>query len=442
MMKNFTYPQATKYLDDCLIFGIKPSLVRINKILDLMGKPQSKVDFIHVVGTNGKTSTAIMIANILYGQGVRSGFHISPHINEYNERMWSCGKEVPRKRFAGLLNDIFPYIERVNSLGLGGKMTQFEILAAMAFELAAREELKVMVLEAGMGGRWDATNAAYSCVAGLTDVSLEHTSILGKTIKEIAMEKVQVVKNEALVATLSKNEKVLSVLKERIRSKNARLFLPGVDFSLIRKEKKYLEGWSVDIKGINGKYLNLDIPLLGDYQPCNFSLALVLSELYLSTLGETINRDKLKKSISKLNVKGRFEIINRKPLVIADASHNPAGIESFVNNVTGNFSDKNIIIIFSVLKDKDYKKMLGRLLTVADKIILTSSNTSRSLGTCELKKEALKTINILKEGNDSVPDGIFEIDTIPNSLKYALKISKSNDIICITGSITNLGKVF
>ena len=185
-MRKFTYPQAVRYLDDCLIFGIKPSLIRINKLLELLGNPDRKADSIHIVGTNGKTSTTIMTANILYGHGIRCGFHISPHINEYTERLWFCGNQICRDRFASLLNDIFSCIDKVNMLDLGGPMTQFEIVAAMAFELASQENLQVMVLEAGMGGRWDATNAADSKIVGLTGVSLEHTEILGKTIKEIS----------------------------------------------------------------------------------------------------------------------------------------------------------------------------------------------------------------------------------------------------------------
>src|SRR5665811_491783 len=188
-MQIFSYSQATKYLDDCLVFGIKPSLVRINKILELQGNTHKKTDFIHVVGTNGKTSTSIIASHIIYKHRIRCGYHISPHINEYTERLWHCGAPITKERFAGLFNDIYPYIGKVNEMDLGGPLTQFEIIAAMAFKLACDECLDVMVLEAGMGGRWDATNAADSVVAGLTGVSLEHTAILGDTIKEIAIEK-------------------------------------------------------------------------------------------------------------------------------------------------------------------------------------------------------------------------------------------------------------
>ncbi|MBM3713749.1 MAG: bifunctional folylpolyglutamate synthase/dihydrofolate synthase, partial [Actinobacteria bacterium] len=203
-MKKFNFKQVTEYLDDCLVFGIKPDLARIKKILEITGEPQKKCDFIHVVGTNGKTSTTIMTANILKGHGLRCGYHISPHINYYTERIWIDGSDISRQDFEDIFNFIYPYIEKINSFNLGGPMTQFEIIAAMAFTAAADKKLDVMVLEAGMGGRWDATNAADSRVAGLTGVSLEHTSILGKTIGKIAAEKVEVIKKGATVATLSR----------------------------------------------------------------------------------------------------------------------------------------------------------------------------------------------------------------------------------------------
>jgi len=215
MMKKFKYHQVTRFLDECLIFGIKPSLVRIRKILELLNSPQKKVNFIHIVGTNGKTSTTVIVSNILYGHGIKCGYHISPHINEYTERMWICGRQVSRERFAEVFNEIYPYVEEVNKLDMEGPMTQFEIIAAMAFKLAEDEKLQVMVLEAGMGGRWDATNAADSKVVGFTGVSLEHTSILGGTISEIAIEKAQVIKRNSSVATLSTDNKVLSILQDK-----------------------------------------------------------------------------------------------------------------------------------------------------------------------------------------------------------------------------------
>jgi len=219
------YRQVSKYLDDCLIFGIKTNLVRIQKILELLGDPQKKTDFIHIVGTNGKTSTTRMTAAILKSQGIDTGYHISPHINSYTERIWANGRDISEKKFAGVFNAIYPIILEVNKMDLGGPVTQFEIISAMVFKFAENENIEVMVLEAGMGGRWDATNIADSKVVGLTGVSLEHTEILGRTIKDITREKVEVIKERVLVATTSADKEVLKVLNEKVENTGSGLFL-------------------------------------------------------------------------------------------------------------------------------------------------------------------------------------------------------------------------
>jgi len=440
-MKNFTYLQAAGYLDECMIFGIKPSLIRIKKIIEILGYPRQKTDFIHVVGTNGKTSTTIITAHILNGQGLRSGFHISPHITEYTERLWYCGGQITKKRFAKLLSDLFPHIREVNALDLEGPMTQFEIIAAMAFKLAWDEGLDAMVLEAGLGGRWDATNAVDSKVAGLTGVSLEHTSVLGGTIKEIAIEKSKVIKNGAVSATLSNDKDVLEVLEEQAYKTGSKLYIHGRDFSLDYKEKIFLEGWKVQVKGIYNTYKDLVVPLIGDYQPENLTLALVLSELYMHERGLVIEEQKLKKSLENIKVKGRFEILRKEPLVLADTSHNPEGIKNFVKNIRENFNERRKIIIFSVLKDKDYKIMLADIAGISDILILTSSNVKRSLSVEMLEKELQALVSGKKAELKKLPGEVYKINTISNSLNYALNISGRSDIICITGSITNLENI-
>jgi dihydrofolate synthase/folylpolyglutamate synthase len=154
----------------------------------------------------------------------------------------------------------------------------------------------------------------------------------------------------------------------------------------------------------------------------------------------------LRSSLKNLKVLGRFQIIKKIPLVIADTSHNPEGIKNFVKNIKECFNDFRKIVIFAVLKDKDYKKMTSSILEISDILILTSSKTDRSLYVDELEKEVKKAVEIKKQNKEEVdsgimPEEIYKIDNISNSLNYALKISKSSDIICITGSITNLENI-
>ncbi len=429
-------------MDDCLIFGIKKSLVRIEKILELLNNPQKKVDFIHIVGTNGKTSTTKMVAAILNHQGIRTGYHISPHINNYTERIWINGQEVSERKFTRIFNEIYSYIQEVNRMDLGGPITQFEIISAMAFKLAENENIEVMTLEAGMGGRWDATNIADSKVVGLTGVSLEHTDILGSTVREIALEKVEVIKEKALVATTSRHKKVLEILTGKVENTGSKLFLYGRDFYIQKKVNLGLEGWLLDIRGVKNIYRNLVLPFLGQYQPLNLLLAVVLAELYLEIRGKEINEEKVRESlsVSAIPIRGRFEIVREKPLMIADAGHNPEGIRNFVENMALYFGDRRKIIIFAVLKDKDYESMIEKIISVSNVLILTSSLNSRSLDVDRLEKVVEEKIKLLEDVSCR-PDKVYKMDTIENSIKFALKISGINDIICITGSITNLENI-
>ena len=431
------FHQVTTYLDDALIFGIKPSLIRINKILELMGGPQENADFIHVVGTNGKTSTTIMLAAILKNMGFKTAYHISPHIDSYTERIWLDGKNISQDGFTAAFKRIYPYIREVNLLDLGGPITQFEIISALAFEVARHENIQVMVLEAGMGGRWDATNAAPACVAGLTGVSLEHTDILGDTIEEITAEKVEVIKKGSRAATTSRDSRVTDILRKKAEDVGATYYIYGRDFRIKDMRSLGFSGWEVDMEGIYRSYPCIRLPLPGDYQPLNLSLAVCMAELFLDLKGKRLEPGNLQRSLSRIYVKGRFEILRQKPLVIADASHNPEGVDNTCLALEKYFKDKKKVIIFAVLSDKDYRYMIERVLETADVLILTSSGNTRSLGLEKLSREAV-TIMENRRGKGSVPAEIHAVDTVENSLNYSLKISDTNDIICITGSITNL----
>lgn len=432
------FSQVSKYLDDALIFGIKPSLTRINKILQLMGDPHKDTDFIHIVGTNGKTSTTVMLAEILKGQGLKSAYHISPHINSYAERIWIDGSDITEEKFADTFDGIYPYIEEVNSsLDLGGPITQFEIITAMAFVAAASSGTEVMVLEAGMGGRWDATNAADAKVVGLTGISLEHTQILGNTIPEIAAEKVEVIKKGARAATISNDHTVLDIIEKKASNMKADLYIYGRDFSISSRESRGLSGWKIGLEAVFGKYSGIEIPLIGDYQLLNLSLAVVLAELYMDTINRKLDGGLLNSSLAGIYIKGRLEMIRKDPLVFSDVSHNPEGMDKFSRLMEKYFRSKKKTIILAVLADKDYEAMLRKVLGTVDRLILTSSHTVRSLSVAKLQQ---KTAEIMEKSSSDIkmPAEVYAMDSVKNSLKFALKISGTNDIICITGSPANL----
>jgi dihydrofolate synthase / folylpolyglutamate synthase len=429
------YLEVCKYLDNALIFGIKPNLLRINSILDMLGNPHKKIEFIHVVGTNGKTSTTKITSAILNSHNCKAGYYISPHIHSYTERISIKGRDILHDDFAAVFNEIFPFIEKVNKTNIDGEMTQFEILTAMMFYSAYKEKLDVMVLEAGMGGRWDATNAANARVVGLTGVSLEHTGILGKTINAITKEKSEVIKSRCSAATTSTDAEVLKILEEKIMKTGSDFYKIGSDFAVKSIKKDDIDGFTVDVKGIYDTYENIIFPLPGDYQKSNMILAMALSELFLS---HKLNTEQINRGLTQTNISGRFQLMKISPVFIADASHNPEGIRNLAENLTDYFKRNRKIIIFSVLKDKEYKQMIKDVLSVSDVIILTSSHSERSLEIDLLEEEALRQLQKLKKEGGKNPEFVYKIDNIENSIKYSLNIALKNDIICLTGSITNL----
>jgi dihydrofolate synthase/folylpolyglutamate synthase len=314
-------------------------------------------------------------------------------------------------------------------------MTQFEILTAMMFYAAFKEKLDVMVLEAGMGGRWDATNAAYAAAAGLTGVSLEHTHILGKTIEKITKEKAEVIKSKCRIATSSTDAVVLRILKEKSIKTGSDLYEIGKDFTVKSIKEDTIEGFTADIKGIYDAYEDIRFPLPGDYQKSNLCLGIALSELFS---GRKLNTEKINQGLACTNISGRFQLMKASPVFIADASHNPEGVRNLASNLMKYFKNRKRIIIFSVLKDKEYEDMIEAVLPVTDIIILTSSYSSRSLELDLLEETVLRQSQKLKARGGKSPEFIYKIDNIENSIKYSLNIAAKNDIICLTGSITNL----
>ncbi len=433
-MVSLDYASVCNYLDSTQIFGIKPGLLRIDKILSLYKDPQKNMDFIHIVGTNGKTSVTKFTAAILHAHGIRSAYYVSPHVKGYTERISIAGAELSEQKFAQYFTELYPLIEEVNKMDLDGELSQFEILTALFFYAAFREKIQVAVIEAGMGGRWDATNAVKAKVVGFTDVSLEHTKILGNTISKITWEKAMVIKEKVSVVTTSKKKKVLEILRQRVQSTGSKLYIYGKDFKIEGLKKSLLEAQSLSIKGITADLKDLSLPLMGDYQAYNLALSTALCELYLKSAGIRISREAVNCGARTSKIYGRLEILRRDPILIADASHNAEGIKNLMKNLEGYFPSNKKIIIFSVLSDKEYKKMIREVLK-ADILILTSSLDERSLAIEEIEKEVRKNAGRKDQK-------IHKLNNIAESLKFALNIASHSDIICLTGSITNLESIY
>ncbi len=342
-MQIVTYDQAVKYLENFIgkvIFKVDPQSVRrqhplerMRILLNLLDYPQNKFQSVLVGGTSGKGSTAYLISHILKTAGYKTGLTISPHLQKVNERLQINNKSISDEAFVKLLNTlILPSIRVMSKMKIGSP-SYFEILVAMAFLYFAKEKVDIAVVEVGMGGEFDATNTLFPCVSVLTNVSLDHTNVLGKTIEEIANTKVGIIKSGSLplvVVTGVKQPTVIKIVENKCREVGAKLYRLEKDFNFrIKKERK--KGSIFDLTITNGRELKLNdlkLSLLGEYQVENASLAIkTILELEkfacLPTgMGFKFSEEYVRKALSTAFFPGRFEIarINSSPHPLNDSS--------------------------------------------------------------------------------------------------------------------------
>ena len=343
------------------LFGIKLGLDNIQKICDELGNPEKKYKIIHITGTNGKGSTSTIIETVLLEAGYSVGKYTSPHILKFNERIRANGKDISDEEIALTYEKVKNAIKNI-----GITPTFFEVTTAMMFLYFAEKKVEYAVLEVGMGGRFDATNVADGDIAIITNVSLDHTEYLGKTIYDIAFEKAGIIKEKSFVVVGDNNKEFLKAVSEKKKT-------------FINTEDKYKDvRYNLNFKNfmteiyINEKKFNLS--LFGDYQVKNFLCAYEA----LKHLG--ISDEIIEKAVSKVVWQCRFERFSQNPLTILEGAHNIDGILNLKKILTHEYKSDEIVMIVSILKDKKVKEMLEVCESFSDKIILTSlSDNPRGL---------------------------------------------------------------
>ena len=359
-MRTWTPEEAERYLLSLELFGMRFGLDRMRRLMTALGNPQRRFQSIHVVGTNGKSSTTRMIAAILARHGLRSGAYTSPHLVSFAERIQVDERDLEPSAFAAAVQRAARAAELVNrSLSDGDRVTQFEALTAAAYgELAARG-VEVAVIEAGLGGRYDATNVIPSRVQVLTSVGLEHTRWLGPTIAHIAAEKLDVVQPGAtLVLGHGLHPDALAIAQRVAAERDARIVSAPAD---------------------------PEVPLvaLGSFQRRNFACARAAAK---ALLGE-LNPAAVAEAAANTRVPGRLQVVGEGPVTVLDGAHNPEGIAALVESLAEPFAAGRSprIGVISILEDKDAAGMLSELLDACDALICTSSHNPRALSPGTLK---------------------------------------------------------
>jgi dihydrofolate synthase/folylpolyglutamate synthase len=348
-----TPEEAERYVLSRELFGMRFGLDRMRRMMTALGNPQQRFDSIHVVGTNGKSSTTRMIAAILARHGLRSGAYLSPHLVSFGERIRIDDADLDPVAFAAAVQRAARAAELVDrSLGGEERVTQFELLTAAAYGELAERGVDVAAIEAGLGGRYDATNVIPSKVQVLTSVGLEHTRWLGPTITDIAREKLAVVQDGAtLVLGHDLHPDALAVAEHAAAEHGARIVHAAAD-----------PGVAVGAPGA--------------FQRRNFALARAAAEACLGSL----DPEAVAAAAAEVRIPGRLQVIGEDPLVVLDGAHNPEGIAALAESLPEVVGARApLVAVVSVLDDKDAAAMLAALLPACDALIFTSSQNPRAL---------------------------------------------------------------
>ncbi len=394
----------------------RPGLSRIAELLARLGNPQDGLRFVHVAGTNGKGSTSAMIASVLRAAGCRTGLYTSPHLRRVTERMRIDGREISRDSLCALAAALAPHIAQ-----MADKPTEFERLTAMALLWFAQQSCDVVVLEVGLGGRFDATNVIRAPeVSVVTAIGLDHTEWLGGTPEQIAREKGGVIKPGRPVVLCGQSPSVETVIRAICREQSAPLRVSGQPRLLSRT----LEGQRFDY----GAHSALFLPLLGEYQLKNAAVALDALDTLVQSCGFSIPEAAFRTGLAETVWPARLEVLSREPLVLLDGAHNPDGAAQLAASLRALLPNNRFTFVMGVLADKDYREMLRHIAPLAARLVAATPDSPRALPSAALV-EAAQAAGIPSQ------DG----ETIARAIPFALQTAKGSPV-CVFGSLYQAGE--
>ncbi|MCM1091340.1 MAG: bifunctional folylpolyglutamate synthase/dihydrofolate synthase [Butyrivibrio sp.] len=427
------YQEAMDYIESIQSYGIVPGLDSITQLCERLGNPQNRLRFVHIAGTNGKGSVLAYISTILKCAGYRVGRYISPVIFEYRERIQVNGRSITKKALCEGVDMIRNICYEMAREGLPHP-TPFEVETALGFWYFDQMECDIVVLETGMGGRYDATNVILSPeVAVLTSISMDHMKFLGKSLAEIAGHKAGIIKPGCAVVSACQPQDVMAVVRQTVEELHCALRV--ADEGSIRKLKRgsgrLIERQSFDYEGADGHvWRQLEISLGGVFQPANALLA-VETVCALAERGFAVKEAALRKGLRETVWQGRFSVIARKPLFVADGAHNEDAARKLAQSVEFYFTNRRIIYIMGMLRDKEYEKVIALTHGYADQIItITPPDNPRAMPAYELAQEVAK-----------VHQRVTAVDSLEEAVEMARLLAGADDVILAFGSLSYLGRL-
>ncbi|MFH1520914.1 MAG: folylpolyglutamate synthase/dihydrofolate synthase family protein [Candidatus Micrarchaeota archaeon] len=414
--------EVVQYLYSLKNQGSKLGLGRMEKLLDLLGRPERSFKSILVAGTNGKGSTVAMIYSILRNAGFSVGRYISPHITCLNERIVVDDKQITDQDLFRIINEIRKKIETLKNEENFDHPTFFEVTTAATFVYFRERKIDFAVLEVGMGGRLDATNTVIPLVSVITNVSLEHTKILGDSIEKIAYEKGGIIKENGMVVTTTEGE-ALKKITEICKERNAKLVMNG---SEIKTKNRSSTGWiqKFDADILDKTYVGLELNLIGEHQIKNAICALSTIK-FIQQQGITIPEDAIRTGLKKVDWPGRMEIVQEKPLVILDCAKDADASKKLAETIRNDIKPKKLIVVISISSDKNISEMIGAIIPLANMVILTAHHVmERATDPQLLANEVIK----YNKKFEIIPD-------VKDAVRTGIKMSGIDGTVIVTGSV-------
>lgn len=408
------YKECLNFIHSRDKFGIRLGLDTVSALAEKVGNPQKKLKFIHVGGTNGKGSTSSFISNILSSSSLRVGKYISPYVYSFTERIQINNEQISEDDLAKHTKTVKDAVEKYNI-----PATEFEVITVVGFLYFAEKNCDFVVLEVGMGGRFDATNIIDPpSVCVITSISIDHTAYLGNTISEIAFEKCGIIKKGSFLVSYADNPDEANNVILKTAEENGVLY--GIpDMKDIEILSQTPNGTVFTYKGIE-----YNIKLLGKHQVYNAVSAIETAK----ALG--IKNEFIKSGLLNTKFPGRFEIVSKKPLIIEDGAHNFSGISALKDAVKTYLKDRKITLIMSMLEDKEYEKCIEQISEISDTFIATESENPRKASAEKIKSIAEKYVK-----------NTYAIKDVNEALSFALSNRDEKRCIIICGSLYLLGEV-
>ncbi len=416
------YTRSLSYIHSLLKFGTRPGLERVSALLDELGRPQDKLKFVHVAGTNGKGSFCTMMSEMLKSAGYKTGLFTSPYVFDFRERIQINGEMISEEELCEITADVKAAAEKIAKMDL--QPTEFEFITAAALKYFADKNCDVVVLEVGLGGRLDSTNIIKTpLLSAIMSISLDHMAVLGDTVEEIAAEKSGIIKENGVTVCFSRQDEKAEKIIRKTAEEKGNVY--------IKSSPKDIKVLSCDLSGTKAVYKDMEIfiPLIGEHQVYNAQTA-VDAALALNDRNLSISPENIIDGISKARIPARTELFGKNPLTILDGAHNREGVEALLSNLNKFLKGRKLTVIMGMMEDKEYAFAADEISKLAKTFTATLPSNPRAVSPEVLAEIAEKNCS-----------DVFICENPAEAYREIYEKAQKDDIILVCGSLYLAGDV-